>query len=324
MKHFFINILKNIFSITDADYSHKLVRFLGIRIRILKPENKKRIKIDYTKYNDITQIPTADGFLRLYQLGLLSILVEFDRVCEQHNIRYWLSGGTLLGAIRHGGFIPWDDDVDVDMLRDDYENFVQIFNSSTQNPDLYCELYRDKNAPATCILKIKHKQIAQAFIDIFPHDFCTKNIQGIEKEQINKKIVSIRKKLSKSIFRINDTNKLLKHLKYLTNVKINNNQQIDDENNHPSIHWGIDFPHRYRNWIYDYSQIFPLKRVVFEGFKLCVPSDADYMLKNMYGDYMKFPKSICPHHTDENLFTPAEILELNKLANLYIKKTPEN
>ena len=149
-------ILKNIFSISDADYSHKLVRIFGIKLRILKSSNKKRVSVDYSKYSDITKIPPAEGFLRDYQLALLSILKEMDRVCSENNIRYWLSGGTLLGAKRHKGFIPWDDDVDTDMMREDYEKFPEIFNSSTQNPDLYCELWRDENASATCILKIKH------------------------------------------------------------------------------------------------------------------------------------------------------------------------
>lgn len=310
-------ILKNIFSVTDADYSHKLIRIFGIRLRILKPSNKKRITIDYTKYKDLTDIPKAQGFLREYQLCLLSILKEFDRICTQKNIRYWLSGGTLLGAIRHQGFIPWDDDVDVDMMREDYENFIETFNSSTSNPDLYCELYRDKNAPATCILKIRHKKIRQAFVDIFPHDFYIKDVRGNEKIKLNKELTTIRKRLSRSIFRINDTKKLLEKLKYLTNEVINKGQ-FPNEENHPTVHWGLDFPHRWANWLYDYEQIFPIRRAVFEGYQFCIPSDADFMLKNMYKEYMNLPKSICPHHTDENAFTPEEKEEVKRIASMEI------
>lgn len=309
-----IKILKNIFSVTDADYTHKLIRICGIRVRILKSDNKKRIKINYKNFNDITKIPQATGFLRDYQMALLSILKEFDRICTSHNLRYWLSGGTLLGAQRHKGFIPWDDDVDVDMMRDDYEKFPSIFNACTTNPDLYCELWRDKNAPATCILKIKHRKIKQAFVDIFPHDFYYTRARGKDKIKLNKKVRRIRKSLSLSLFRIKDNDELIAKIKHLTNDVIN--EKIDvDERLKPSIHWGLDFPHRWNNWIYDYDQIFPLRKIEFEGYMFNCPADTDFMLRNIYGDYMKFPKSICPHHTDENQFTPEEISEIEKLIS---------
>jgi len=215
IKDTFKSFLKGIFSVCDADYSHTLVRFLGFRFRILKTENRKKMSADYSKYKDITQIPPAEGFLRDYQLALLEILKEFDRICSLHNIRYWLSGGTLLGAQRHHGFIPWDDDVDVDMMRDDYKNFPAVFNACTNNPDLYCCLYRDENAPATCILKIRHRKIKQIFIDIFPHDFYCRNVQGRDKKALNREIRFFRKLLSINPFRIEDNEKLIKKIKRL-------------------------------------------------------------------------------------------------------------
>ena len=245
-------------------------------------------------------------------MALLSILKEFDRICTSHNLRYWLSGGTLLGAQRHKGFIPWDDDVDVDMIRDDYEKFPSIFNACTTNPDLYCELWRDKNAPATCILKIKHRKIKQAFVDIFPHDFYYTRARGKDKIKLNKKVRRLRKSLSLSLFRIKDNDELIAKIKHLTNDVINEKIEVD-ERLKPSIHWGLDFPHRWNNWIYDYDQIFPLRKIEFEGYIFNCPADTDFMLRNIYGDYMKFPKSICPHHTDENLFTQEEINEIIKL-----------
>lgn len=309
----FRDIFMNIFSVTDADYSHKLVRILGIKIRILKSSNKKQITVDYTKYSDITQLPPATGFLRTYQLALLEILKEMDRICAAHNIQYWLSGGTLLGAKRHKGFIPWDDDVDTDMMREDYERFPAIFNACTTNPDLYCEFWRDKNSSATCILKIQHRKIKQVFIDIFPHDFYYTSVFGKEKIRLSRKIKFIRKMLSVNPFRISDNEKLVELFKKITHEKINDKITVDTRVQ-PSIHWGIDFPHRWNNWIYDYNQIFPLKKIEFEGYEFNCPNNTDFMLKNIYGNYMSFPKSICPHHTDEKAFTSEEIVELNKLS----------
>ncbi|MCD7844043.1 MAG: LicD family protein [Clostridiales bacterium] len=60
------------------------------------------------------------------QDALYDMLVEFDKFCRENNIRYYLTGGTMLGAIRHHGFIPWDDDVDIDMPRPDYERFCEL------------------------------------------------------------------------------------------------------------------------------------------------------------------------------------------------------
>ena len=64
--------------------------------------------------------------LRACQLKQITILEEIDRICRKHQIVYWLDGGSLLGAVRHGGFIPWDDDIDIAMRLEDVERFKQI------------------------------------------------------------------------------------------------------------------------------------------------------------------------------------------------------
>ena len=199
------------------------------------------------------------------------------------------------------------------MMREDYEKFPSIFNACTTNPDLYCDLWRDENAPATCILKIRHRKINQVFIDIFPHDFYYTRVRGKDKKKLNNKIRRLRKILSLNPIRINDTNDLIKKLKHLTLDIINEKIEVD-ERLQPSIHWGLDFPHRWSNWIYDYGQIFPLNKIEFEGYMFNCPSDTDFMLKNIYGDYMKYPRSTYPHHSNENSFTQEELNELKKLG----------
>ena len=64
--------------------------------------------------------------LRACQLKQLAILEEIDKICKRHKIEYWLDGGTLLGAVRHDGFIPWDDDIDIGMSLEDEKRFEEI------------------------------------------------------------------------------------------------------------------------------------------------------------------------------------------------------
>ena len=64
--------------------------------------------------------------LRALQLDEVTVLDELDRICKKHGLRYYLTAGTLLGAVRHGGFIPWDDDIDVAMPREDYDRLYRI------------------------------------------------------------------------------------------------------------------------------------------------------------------------------------------------------
>ena len=64
--------------------------------------------------------------IRRVQLTQLRILQDFMRFCEEHNLRYFIAGGALIGVMRHKGFIPWDDDIDVSMPRPDYDKFISL------------------------------------------------------------------------------------------------------------------------------------------------------------------------------------------------------
>ena len=123
--------------------------------------------------------------LRACQLKQLSILEEVDRICKKHGIGYWLDGGSLLGAVRHGGFIPWDDDIDIGMTKSDLERFEKI--APAELPEtLFLQTRRSDPAHKSSVVKIRDRNslyIEDAdffksdyekglFIDIFPFVSC--------------------------------------------------------------------------------------------------------------------------------------------------------
>ena len=123
-----------------------------------------------------------DEVLRTLQLTELEILSYVDTFCRKHGIRYSLSGGTLLGAIRHHGFIPWDDDVDIMMMREDYDRFLALWNQFAdkkyilQTKDLYPDYYqsfakvRKDNTTFLQQGEASGKYHTGIFIDIMPAD----------------------------------------------------------------------------------------------------------------------------------------------------------
>jgi len=124
--------------------------------------------------------------LRVLQLAELDLMKLFVQICEKHKLRYYMIGGTMLGAVRHKGFIPWDDDMDVGMPRPDYEKFLQIVRSEL--PEGYdFQDYRETKDYIRGFSKIVNTKVlvtnasfAQeavlfAWLDIFPLDGMPKN-----------------------------------------------------------------------------------------------------------------------------------------------------
>lgn len=118
----------------------------------------------------------------------LDLLVEFDRVCKKNNLTYFVDGGTLLGTIRHQGFIPWDDDVDLVMLREEYEKLVQIagrefqypyfFQTTESDPGLIMGGSRLRNSETTLVSDFENKRPYEnkgIFIDVYVLDSVPKD-----------------------------------------------------------------------------------------------------------------------------------------------------
>ena len=254
--------------------------------------------------------------LKAAQQVMLRILKIVDDICHRHDIDYWIDGGTLLGAIRHKGFIPWDDDLDIAMPRSDYERFVSIAAGEFP-PDLFLQTAEtdatyDKFGKPPCKVRDEHSLMVEShqprqsahpglFIDIFPVD--KMHLSGHDRqvdERMKRRywnlcvLYNLRWEWSKSL-KINARN-LVFLMKYALRLKfwlkrymdraakrIAYNKQLTGKYR---LGFGFDVP-----WVrfFEVEEIYPLQRISFEDGEFPAPHSAESVLKQYYGDFMKLP-----------------------------------
>ncbi len=237
---------------------------------------------------------------------LLDILLDVDQFCRHNNLRYSLAYGTLLGAVRHKGFIPWDDDVDILMPRPDFEKFIQLYNNSGSKYEClynssteeshFISYYAKVHNPHTISIE-KHREHTKfgVNIDIFPVD----GKPDSEEEQIaHERIVrryshrlylNQRPWLSSRLHHEPLIAKIQAHsksLEYWFKKTISSMKEYDFEKSKfcgsISAYKLIDiFP---RDLFENYTEI------TFEGHNFKCFADTDTFLKQQYGDYMTIPK----------------------------------
>lgn len=247
-----------------------------------------------TKADQYSRFNPEGSPLRMHQLRMLGMLEYLDSVCRRHGIPYWLSSGTLIGAVRHGGFIPWDDDVDIEMLDADYHRLIEVLSDEAPKADYAVQTtdtdpeflfpfgkfrdlhsYLEESNRLDSLLKYRG-----CYIDIF----------------------TVAPSSSRKLHRLGC--KLL-------------GTEIKFRVNHPRLKWasailrgmlhGVLFPamrgitaigagDRLRHKIpsffsasRDIKDIFPFSEIEFEGRRFMAPADSDAYLRKIYGDYMRMP-----------------------------------
>lgn len=310
--------LFNIFTIaTISNYSEtrNLITILGFKIKIAKreiaKERQENVFYQYKKDKiDITKVPPAQGLLRDIQLANLAILKELSYVCEKNNFKYILDAGTLLGAVRHSRFIPWDDDIDILMFREDYEKIVSAFKNTTRNSDIYAEYHRDKDTNSQYFIKIKHKKCPFLGVDIFPLDSYGKHLSLKEQLIATNKICKILKHLKKEI----DPNISNKETKTILTKTMKEKILLSSANENGDFVYGVDFAHKLKNWFLDRDIVLPLRKIQFEDSKYTTVNKPKEFLKNIYGDYMKYPNKMKILHYSYKNLTSEQLETIKKLG----------
>ncbi len=252
---------------------------------------------------------------RRMQLLQLDMLREFDRVCRENDIRYSIFCGTLLGAVRHKGYIPWDDDADIAMLREDFEKFRKVahlldekicyFQDHVNDPE-YRWGYAKIRRTGTKFIRAGQEHLkckTGVFIDIFPLDDVPKSVLG---QMFNDfYCFCLRKVLWSEVGKVTETNKFRKFLyKQLSKIKPSTVYKRFDKMTNKSRN---DSPNRVRCFFFTatgkmyrknslktrYSMpkkwFLELAEYDFENTKVFGTKDYDENLKFIYGDYMKLP-----------------------------------
>lgn len=270
------------------------------------------------------KFPNLNVDIKKVQEVELEILLEFDRLCKEHGIKYQLCSGTLLGAIRHKGFIPWDDDIDVCMLREEYMKFLDISNENLDKRYFLQTNETDKNYNCqfakirknhTIFMQeiVKETNIHQGiFIDIFPFDNVKiNNILGKMQRIVLNFILRLNYfRLKQLVY--NTSNNIIRYLKLIIHylMKIIPKSLLDNLTlKIMSVFNGQDTKYvgelslSLSKNLYDRFTI--EKRIFydtieweFEGHKFPVPREYDYVLTKNYGDYMTPPplEQQKPHH----------------------------
>lgn len=243
--------------------------------------------------------------LKKLQLDILKKIADY---CELNNLTYFLAYGTLLGAVRHKGFIPWDDDIDLMMPRKDYNLFLEHFNGKVPNlvvvaPELnldyyapYANVFDDRTVLDEDVVSHKRCPIGIK-IDIFPLDDMPSDIELYK--ELRRRSIHDTMKLSTKTRKLSfyhgmeriklAINKLRFSFESIKNIQKRHLELIND----PKYSGNGDYIDvtvvTSRVSQAPKSMYFPASKLLFEGMELSVPNDYDGWLRLIYGDYMKLP-----------------------------------
>lgn len=260
----------------------------------------------------MNHIAETNASCQAHQQVLLTLLTEFDRVCRALDIPYVLFAGTLLGAVRHQGFIPWDDDLDVMMLRADYDRFLAEAPAVLDTDRFYLQGEFSEHWPlffsklrlngTACLEKYhpKDPMVHQGiYIDIFPCDNAAATAPGRWMQFLAAKVV-IAKALDRRGYETNNpVKKLYMYACRLLPQRPFWRLATKGRGDSKTVHSFFAAARSYKKNVYPRRWFSARQDGAFENGMYPIPTEYDALLTALYGDYMQLPppeERVCKQH----------------------------
>ncbi|WP_323735648.1 LicD family protein [Methanosphaera sp. ISO3-F5] len=265
---------------------------------------------------------------------LCTQLLKFmDNICRKHDINWWIDFGNLLGAVRHENFIPWDDDLDIGMMRQDYHHLISVMYDEINEHGLddcinVYYRYRKLNAKqlnSFAQLFVMDRERAggnvMAGLDVFPYDYMKEQ----DTQNIGTRYNTAQRNFYSNLTRGDDRSTVYMGLDYDKVIGTYYEELGLSYEKQPYIIPGVEGAYGYKQNLYEFKifetdKIFPLSEVQFGKYRFPAPNDVDYYLTNTYGEYMTIPKTIRCHGRVSNF---RKIPEINETFEMYVDRFRE-